>query len=204
MLKLYYYEKSCSYAPHILLHETGGDFVAKRVDIKNGEHNSTEYLSVNPKGRIPALETPEGILTENPAILLYIAQKFPEKQFAPIEPFALAKAQAFNMYIASTVHVGHSHKHRGERWVDNKTALAYMRIKVASNMTNYAKTIEEHYFEGPWVLGKQYSICDPYLALVTRWLPMDGVSLDNFPKLKAHHELMESRPSVQKTIKFYS
>ena len=87
MLTLYYSEKSCSFAPHILLYDTGANFVAKRIDFDTGEQNSQGYLSVNPKGRVPALMTPDGVLTENPAILLYIAQMYPEKQLAPKEPF---------------------------------------------------------------------------------------------------------------------
>ena len=145
MLTLYYSEKSCSFAPHILLYDTGIDFVAKRIDFDTGEQNSQGYLSVNPKGRVPALMTPDGVLTENPAILLYIAQMYPEKQLAPKDPFALASAQSFNMYIASTVHVGHAHKIRGSRWADDKTAHASMADKVAQNMESYAKVIEEHY-----------------------------------------------------------
>ena len=204
MLTLYYSEKSCSFAPHILLYDTGANFVAKRIDFDTGEQNSQGYLSVNPKGRVPALMTPDGVLTENPAILLYIAQMYPEKQLAPKEPFELAKAQSFNMYIASTVHVGHAHKLRGSRWADDKRAHASMVEKVAQNMASYAKVIEEYLFVGPWVLGEQYSMCDPYLSLVTRWLVFDGVSLDNLAKLKAHDSLMYTRSSVQKTLPFYA
>jgi len=204
MLTLYYSEKSCSFATHILLYDTGADFVAKRIDFDTGEQNSEGYLSVNPKGRVPALMTPDGILTENPAILLYIAQMYPEKQLAPKEPFALAKAQSFNMYIASTVHVGHADKMRGSRWSNDKTAHASMADKVTQNMESYANVIEEHYFVGPWVLGEQYSMCDPYLALVTRWLRPDGVLLDNFPILKAHDVLMRTRSSMQSTLPIYA
>ena len=203
MLTLYYSEKSCSYAPHILLYETGVDFVAKRIDFDLEEQNSTYYHRVNPKGRIPALMTPQGVLTENPAILLYIAQIYPERSLAPKEPFELAKAQDFNMYIASTIHVGHAHKHRGSRWVDNQEALACMKIKVAENMASYAKVIEDHFFMGPWVLGENFSMCDAYLSLVTRWLKNDGVSLENFQKLKDHDDLMRSRSSVQEALQIY-
>ena len=203
MLTLYYYEKSCSYAPHILLFETGSKFAAIRIDLEKGEHLESNFLSVNPKGRVPALLTPDGVLTENPAILLYIAQSFPEKKLAPTIPFELAKAQAFNMYIASTVHVGHAHKHRGSRWANSDVAIENMTKMVSKNMFKYAEVIEKHYFIGPWVLGQQYSICDTYLALVTRWLPSDGVSLEHFPKLKAHDELMRNRSSVQKTLPHY-
>ena len=204
MLTLYYSEKSCSFAPHILLYDTGAHFDAKRIDFHTGEQKSLDYLSINPKGRVPALMTPDGVLTENPAILLYIAQMYPEKQLAPKEPFALAKAQSFNMYIASTVHVAHAHKIRGSRLADDKTAHVSMADKVAQNMERYANVIEEHYFVGPWVLGEQYSMCDPYLALVTRWLRPDGVLLDNFPKLKAHDVLMRTRSSMQSTLSIYA
>ena len=142
-------------------------------------------------------------MSENPAILLYIAQSFPEKKLAPTSPFELANAQAFNMYIASTVHVGHAHKHRGSRWGDSDVAIENMTKMVSKNMFKYAKAIENYYFIGPWVLGQQYSICDTYLALVTRWLPSDGVPLEHFPKLKAHDELMRTRKSVQKTLLLY-
>ena len=113
MLALYYSRKSCAYAPHILLHDAGADFETRHVDFESGEQTGPDFLSINAKGRVPALVTPDGILTENPAILLYIAQTHPQAGLAPTEPFALARAQAFNMFPASTVHVAHAHKHRG-------------------------------------------------------------------------------------------
>ena len=203
MLTLYYSRKSCAYAPHILLHDAGADFETRHVDFESGEQTGPDFLSINAKGRVPALVTPDGILTENPAILLYIAQTHPGSRLAPTDPFALAEAQAFNMYLASTVHVAHAHKHRGYRWADDEDARAAMTAKVAANMAEHARMIEDHYFSGPWVLGDSYSMCDPYLALITRWLGPDGVSLEDFPKLKAHDGLMRSRPSVQKVLPLY-
>ena len=203
MLTLYYSRKSCAYAPHILLHDAGADFEARHVDFDSGEQTGAAFLSINAKGRVPALVTPDGILTENPAILLYIAQTHPDSRLAPSDPFALAEAQAFNMYLASTVHVAHAHKHRGYRWADDEAARAAMTAKVAANMAEHARMIEDHYFKGPWVLGDSYSMCDPYLALITRWLEPDGVSLDDYPKLKAHDALMRSRPSLQKVLPYY-
>ena len=203
MLALYYSSKSCAYAPHILLHDAGAAFEAHHIDFTAGEQNGPEFLAINPKGRVPALVTPDGILTENPAILLYIAQTHPQARLAPTEPFALARAQAFNMFLASTVHVAHAHKHRGARWADDPAAHAAMTAKVLSNMAMYASMIEEHYFKGPWVLGDSYSICDPYLALITRWLGDDGVRLANFPRLEAHDALMRMRPSMQAVLPLY-
>ena len=203
MLTLCYSRKSCAYAPHILLFDADADFEARHVDFAKGEQNSPDFLSINPKGRVPVLITADGVLTENPAILLYIAQMFPEKSLAPQTPYELARAQAFNMFIASTVHVAHAHKHRGHRWADDEAAQAEMTAKVPDNMAACAKMIQDHYFAGPFVLGKSYSICDPYLALITRWLGPDGVSLDDFPKLKDHDAMMKQRPSVKRVLQLY-
>ena len=203
MLKLWYSSKSCAYAPHILLYEADAKFEEKHLDFAKNEQESMDFLRINPKGRVPALVTPDGVLTENPAILYFIAQTFPKRAFAPTNPYELAEAQAFNMFIASTVHVAHAHKHRGYRWVDNKLAQTAMAAKVSENMSVYANMIEDYYFKGPFVLGKSFSICDPYLALVEKWLGADGVSLDDFPKLKEHYEMMKQRPSVQKVSLLY-
>ena len=203
MLTLYYSRASCAYAPHILLHDAGAEFDTVEIDFASGEQTSAAFLEINPKGRVPALVTPDGILTENPAILLYIAQTHPASQLAPTEPFALAKAQAFNMFLASTVHVAHAHKHRGARWADDPAARAAMTAKVTENMATYAGMIEAHYFTGPYVLGARYSMCDPYLALITRWLGADGVALADFPKLQAHDALMRTRSSMQAVLPLY-
>ena len=203
MFRLFYSKKSCAYAPHILLYEIDVEFEAKYLNFEKNEQLSSEFLKINPKGRVPALATPDGVLTENPAILFFLAQSYPEKALAPNNPFELAKAQAFNMFIASTVHVAHAHKHRGYRWADDKDAQTAMASKVAANMANCATIIQEHFFKGPFVLGNSFSMCDPYLALVTRWLGADGVDLNDFPELKEHHERMKQRPSVQKAAKLY-
>ena len=204
MLTLYYSRASCAYAPHILLHDAGADFTTVEIDFATGEQTSPDFLAINPKGRVPALVTPDGILTENPAILLYIAQTHPETKLAPSEPFALARAQSFNMFLASTVHVAHSHKHRGARWADDPAAQAAMTAKVTENMAMYAGMIEAHYFTGPWVLGEDYSMCDAYLALITRWLGADGVDLADFPNLQAQGALLRTRPSMQAVMGLYS
>src|SRR5678815_4787717 len=69
--QLYYSPGACSLAPHIVLEEAKAPYTTQRVDLKGGEQRSPEYLKVNPKGRVPALATERGILTENPAILGY-------------------------------------------------------------------------------------------------------------------------------------
>ena len=85
-MKLFYSRSSCAFAPHMLLFDAGADFEAVEVNFAANEQNSDAFLKINPKGRVPALDTPNGILTENPAILLYIAQTHPDKELAPGDP----------------------------------------------------------------------------------------------------------------------
>ena len=88
-----------------------------RVDFGSQAQRSPEYLAVNPKGRVPALVTESGTLTETPGLLLFVAQRFPQAELAPLsDSFALAQVQEFNSYLCSTVHVAHAHDRRGARW----------------------------------------------------------------------------------------
>ena len=204
MLTFYYAKNSAAYAPHILLEDIGADYNAVRIDFMTGEQRSPAYLAVNPKGRLPSLVTEKGVLTETPAILVYLAQRFPEHDLAPSDPFQFAFAQAFNSFMASTVHVAHAHKHRGARWADDAAAHESMRAKVKENMTEYAQMIEAHYFKRPYVLGDKFSFCDPYMALVTRWFKDDEVDLDPFAKIRAHDALMRERPSMQRVLELHA
>ncbi|RPI45655.1 MAG: glutathione S-transferase family protein [Betaproteobacteria bacterium] len=201
MLTLYYARGTCALASHIGLEEAGAAYDAVRLDFSQGDQRKPEYLAVNPKARVPALVTDRGVLTETPAILVYIAQSFPAAKLAPIDdPFALAQAQAFNSYLCSTVHVAHAHRPRGSRWADDPAALEAMKRKVPQNMTECFELIERTMFVGPWVMGETYSICDPYLFTVAGWLEADGVDMARLPKTLAHRAQMMARPAVAKVV----
>lgn len=199
MMKLYFSPGSCALATHIVLEESAaGMYEAIRLNFKAGEHLADAYLAVNPKGRVPALVTDDGILTETPALLVYVAQTFPESQLVPKDnPFLLARIQAFNSYLASTVHVAHAHKLRGHRWADQQSSLDDMKQKAPETMRACFQLIEDELIEGPWVLGSEYSVCDAYLFTISRWLAGDGVDISEFLKVQKHLELMAQRPAVK-------
>ncbi|MCC3305392.1 glutathione S-transferase family protein [Sneathiella sp. HT1-7] len=203
MLKLYYNPGTIALAPHIALEESGTDYEAKKLNAAIMEHTKPEYLAINPKGRVPALVTDRGILTETPAILLYTAQVCGASAFPPPEdPYDLAQLQSFNNYLCSTVHVNHAHRKRGRRWVDeqNTAAIEAIASKVKSNMEECFHLIEDEMFEGPWVMGENYSIADIYLFTITQWMEGDGVDPADFPKLLAHRKAMLARPAVARVI----
>jgi glutathione S-transferase len=91
MLRLYYAPGTCALATHIALEEAGAPYEAVLVDFRTQSQRSPEYLAVNPKGRVPALVTESGTLTETPALLCFVAQRFPKAELGPLaDPFALA------------------------------------------------------------------------------------------------------------------
>lgn len=202
-LKFYYGKNTVSVAVHITLEELGVTYSSVLVDITKADHKEPAYLTINPKGRVPALETEQGILTEAPSILAYLVQTYPEAKLGPTDPYHFARMQTFNMYLASTVHVNHAHRHRGHRWADDETARAFMTAKVPENMTECARMIEEHYLEGPWVLGDQYSVCDAYLFTIARWLPADKVRVEDYPLIELHRLRMLERPAVQQALSYH-
>ncbi len=201
MLKLFYAAGTCALASHIALEEAGAEYAAVRLDFGAGDQRKPEYLKINPKGRVPALITDSGILTETPAILAYIAQVFPKAGLAPLaDPFAFARVQAFNSYLCSTAHVNHAHLGRGSRWADDPASLEDMKRKVPKNVGESFALMDSEMVEGPWVMGKSYTICDPYLFTVARWLERDGVDIARFPKIHDQHKRMAERPAVKKVL----
>jgi glutathione S-transferase len=196
MYKLYYAPGTCALASHIALEEVGADYEAVRLDFKANQQNSPDYLAINPKGRVPALVTDRGVLTETPAILTYIAQTFRDAKLAPSDdPFALAQLQAFTSYLCSTVHVAHAHKMRGYRWATEDSSFADMKRMVPKSVGAGFALIERDMLRGPWVMGESYTICDPYLFTIGQWLDGDGVDLAALPKVR-----MLERPAVRKVV----
>ena len=203
MLKLYYAAHSCALATHIVLEEVGADYSTVRIDFATEQQKSAEYLKINPKARVPALVTDEGILTETPAMLVYVAQRFPQARLAPMDdPFFFAQIQSFNSYLCSSLHVAHAHRMRGHRWVDadDTHSIAAMQRKVPESVGAGFEMIEREMLKGPWVMGDQYTICDPYLFTLAQWLEKDGVDPARIPRVVDHRRRMSERPSVKKAI----
>lgn len=200
-LKFFYGPRTCALASRIALEEAGAEYEPVKVDFATAEQTKPAYLAINPKGRVPALVTDRGVLTETVAILAFIAQSYPHRKLAPLDdPFAFAEMQAFNSYLASTVHVNHAHKHRGARWATLESSFADMRAKVPETMAASFTLIERDFLKGPWVMGEAYTVADAYLFTVSRWLEGDGVDVNRFPRVATHMRAMEQRPAVQAAL----
>lgn len=202
MLKLFYAPGSCATASHIALEEAGTDYELELVKLGEQQQRTPEFLALNPKGRVPALATDRGVLTENPAILAYVAQTWPKAGLMPLkDPFAFAEVQAFNMFLCATLHPTFAHKFRPGRYADDAQSQAAMQAKVPSVLDEQFGLIEDRLSDGrEWVHG-DYSTSDPYLYIFARWYQRDGMGEpETRPLVRAHIKRMQGRPAVIRAL----
>lgn len=197
-MDLFYAPNTISVVVAIALEEAGIAYTPRLVDFSSGEQTKEPYLTLNPKGRVPALVTPHGTLTETGAILDYIGTMAPD--LIPTDPFQAGRMREVMYYIASTFHVAHAHKMRGSRWADQEASFADMRAKVPQTVAACCAYLESTYLLEPHVLGSDFTLADPYLYVVSTWGEGDGVDMANFPKLSAFMQAMHARPAVQAVI----
>ncbi len=201
MMKLFYSPNACSLATHIALEEAGAQYELVEVNVRTGAHQAPEYLALNPKGKVPALATDHGTLTETPALLAYIAQTHPKAGLAPLDdPYAFARMQGINDYLAASLHVSFAHIFRGYRWADDEAAVKAMAAKGPSVIAQCLDLIQDTMLSGPWLMGERYSAADGYLYVLGRWCPRAELDLNTFPALAAHAARVAERPAVQRAL----
>jgi glutathione S-transferase len=203
MITLYYAHGTCALASHLALEYAGADYQTVRIDFAKKEQRSPGYLRVNPKGRVPALVTEQGVLTETPALLQFISQSYPGAKLSPLDnPFLMARVNEFNSYLCSTVHIAHAHRMRGYRWVDENDvpAIAAMQKKVPQSVGECFELIERELLKGRWVLGEAFSVCDMYLFTLAQWMEADGLEPSRYPKVADHRRRMTADPVVAKVL----
>lgn len=197
-MKLYYAPGTVSIAVAICLEEAGMPYTPNKVDFASAEQTKSDYLKINPKGRVPAIVLDNGtVLTETGALLDFVAALYPQAGLIPASPEDAAHMRSVMYYLASTMHVAHAHKMRGSRWADQQSSWDDMTAKVPETMTACAAYVESDCLRGDYAVGDAFTIADPYLFVVCNWLAGDGVQVSDFPKITAYLARMEARDSVK-------
>lgn len=202
-LKFYYSPGACALASHIALEEAGAEFEPIRVALAKGEQNTPEYRRINPKGRVPALGVDDWVITENPAILRYVARSYPAAKLWPEDPRAEAACTEWMAWMSSGVHVAYAHIRRAERYATGDAAIENVKEKGRETCREIWTAIDAKLAKGPWAASDQYSVADGYLQVFWNWGkgPVLGYDMANeFPNWTAHARRLAERPAVQRAF----
>jgi glutathione S-transferase len=200
VLTLYYAPGACSMAPHIVLEETGASYTTKLVSLAKGEQQGDAYLRVNPRGKVPALRTEAGVLTENVAILTYLAHLFPGAKLLPDEPFAMARCLSHMAYLSNTVHPAFTHIVRPGRFATDEIAHENVRTIGRENAWTLLQELDALLAGKSWVLGDQYSVADPYTLVIYGWGRHNRMPVEQLAHYTAFKDRMLQRPAVRTVL----
>ncbi|EGF32953.1 Glutathione S-transferase [Oxalobacteraceae bacterium IMCC9480] len=202
MIQLYYAPGNANLAPHILLEELGIPHELVLVDRDNQVHRSEAYRKLNPNGLIPVLVDGELVLYETAAICLHLADTHPEAQLAPpLASAARAHCYKWLMHLTNTVQAEMITYFYPERLVDDATAAAQVKAHAEARLARMFDLMDaELAANGPYLLGAQYSIVDPYLFMLSRWSRMMARPARERGALGRYLAMMAQRPAVQRAF----
>jgi glutathione S-transferase len=196
-MKLYFSPGACSLSPHIALLEAGLAFTTERVDLrKKLTAGGADFLLVNPKGCVPALELDNGaVLTEGPAIVQYIADQAPGKQLTPAAGTA-AHYQTLEWlnFIGTELHKSFGPLFNRAAGDDAKDAA---RALLAKRFAYVALQLEGR----EYLVGERFSVADGYLFTVANWAQGVNLDLAPWPVLQAYLARIAARPAVQQAMR---
>jgi len=184
MLRLHYYPGNASLAPHVLLEEIGAPYELALVDRAINAQTSSEYLKLNPTGRIPVLVDEGLVVFETAAIVLHLTDTHPDAKLAPpVGTHERARFYQWLMYLTNTVQAEAHAFFYPERHTSQPEGVAAVKGRSAERLGEmFALLDRELAVRGPYLLGPRYSAFDPYLAMLVRW----GRFLDAPPRELAH------------------
>lgn len=196
MYTLYYSPGVCSMSVHVALEEMGLDYKLHKVDLQKGEQRSLEYLKINPRGQVGALMTPDGLMSENAAMIIYLNDKH-GKDLIPQDGYERAQALQWLMYANSTLHPAYS---KGLFCKKNNADDALMKVACDGVQAQW-DLVEQQLEEsgGPFLMGERFSAGDIYVAVIANWqfipyLPAFG------PKTQEFLKAVTARPAYQASL----
>jgi len=195
-MELYFSPMACSLASRISLYEAGADdtrFI--EVDPKTKRTLSDkDYLQIYPLGLVPLVRLDDGsLLSENAAILQYIADRYPQAELAPCDDIERARLQQWLCFIGTELHKGLFIPLFDQKAPDGTRAHT---LKKYESRLNYL----DNHLTGREFLLDRFNVADAYLYTILNWTAPTRVDLTPWPAIKAYHERLQKRPSVAKAF----
>jgi glutathione S-transferase len=194
-MELYFAPLACSLATRIALYEAGAEAAFTRVDTKTKRvADGSDFFAVNAMGQVPVLRTDDGeLLTENPAVLQYVADRYPRSGLAPQGGFERYGLQQWLNFITSELH-----KVVFIPLLDPKApegAKSFAREKAGPRLAYL-----NDYLEGKDYLLDHFTVADTYLVTVLNWTKFSGIDLAPYPAIDAYVRRLQQRPSVARAF----
>lgn len=200
MLSLYYCPGACSTASHIALEEAGATFTGNPVMLPKGEQKTEAYLKINPRGKVPSLIVDGKTLTENTAILTYIAKTFPAKNLMPTDAFEQARCISTMAWFSNIVHPSYTHYMRPERFAPEAAAQPIVKETGKKAFWANVQEIDALLAGKDWIMGKEFSVADCYALVFYGWGLRAGLPMKELANYTAFKERMLKRPAVKKVL----
>jgi len=200
MYKLYWARGTGAMAPQIILEEVAASYELVVLDEDKGEEMEAEYLAINPRGQIPALGLPDGsIMTESAAIMLHLADSHAEFGLLPIVGSA-ERAQVYRWlsYAVANLYEAVLRLYYSERYTADAACAESVKLSAREYIDRSWNLLEAELGDGPYLLGDQYSVIDPYLMMLAQWHEQPEILFARCPKLKLLCDTVQSRPAVQR------
>jgi glutathione S-transferase len=196
-MDLYFSPLACSLATRIALYEAGAEANFIEVDPKTKivQNDGSDFRKVNPLGLVPTLRTDDGtVLTENAAILQYVADHFPKAGIASGPGMERSKLHQWLCFIGTELHKG-----LFVPLLDKKAAPEVKSYVLDKNLSRLDYL--EAYLTGRDYLLDHFSVADAYLVTVINWtMATPPIELAKWPAVKAYFERLRARPSIAKAI----
>jgi glutathione S-transferase len=199
-LKLFYSPGACSIVPHIALEEAGAEFEPVKVMLAEGQHLTAEYLAINPHARVPALGTERGVISENIAILNYIADEYGAPGSVPRgDAYTAAHCNQLLGWFSSTVHIAFAQAWRAGRFTDDESVHEAIIAGGRDSLERQFAEIDGLAGES-WLVGDEFSAADGYALIFFRWGKRIGMEMGRFARWAALNERTLAREPVQRTL----
>jgi glutathione S-transferase len=200
MLTLYYCPGLCSLASHITLEESGAEYTSKQVNVMKGEHMGPDYLKINQRHKVPALAVDNVILVENAAIMAYLANTYPKANLKPQGGIEEARWFSTMTWLSNTLHPSFTRIFRADKFTDDKGAHDGIKAAGKKEAWDNLSEIDAMLAKGPWLLGAQFTTCDPYAMVFYSWGLRAELPMRELKNYTAWKDRMLARPAVRKIL----
>lgn len=200
MVTLYYSPGSCSLVIHCLLEELGVPFELKRVDLEADEHHRGDYRRINPKGKVPAMATPEGVLTECVALVEYLCDRHGDGRMLG-KPGTWERARTLEQIatLATEVHPLFNRFFHEDDFAASKEVQAAVKARGTEKLLAYFRE-QDAQLTGPYWSGDELTAADFYFMVIARWGRWLQPAANEMRNIRPFYERMVARPAVARAF----